>query len=217
MDFETARTRMVDNQIRTTDVTSHAILRAFLEVPREEFLPASRRPLAYVDDDVPLGDGRYVMETSPLAKLLQLAAIDKDDVVLDVGCTTGYSSAIISHLAGSVVALEEDPALAAAATDNLARLDYVTCAVVENALVEGCPAEAPYDVIIFQGSVETLPTTFFDQMKSGGRMVVVRGSGNSAEALLYVKDDEGVVSERFAFNCSIKPLPSFRRKAEFVF
>ncbi len=217
MDFEAARTRMVDNQIRTTDVTSHAILRAFLEVPREEFLPASRRPLAYVDDDVPLGDGRYVMEPSPLAKLLQLAAIDKDDVVLDVGCNTGYSSAIISHLAGSVVALEEDTALAAAATDNLARLDYVTCAVVENDLAEGCRAEAPYDVIVFQGSVETLPSTFFDQMKAGGRMVVVRGAGNSAEAMLYVKDHEEVVSERFAFNCSIKPLPSFRRKAEFVF
>ena len=157
MDFEAARVKMVDNQIRTTDVTSHEILRAFLQVPREEFLPASRRPLAYLDDDIPLGDGRFVMEPSPLAKLLQLAGVGKDDVVLDVGCNTGYSSAILSHLAGSVVALEEDPALAAAATDNLARLDYVTCAVVENPLVEGCRAEAPYDVIIFQGAVETLP------------------------------------------------------------
>ncbi|MBO0905694.1 protein-L-isoaspartate O-methyltransferase family protein [Jiella sonneratiae] len=217
MDFEAARIRMVDNQIRTTDVTSHQILRAFLEVKREEFLPASRRSLAYIDDDVPLGDGRYVMEPSPLAKLLQLAAIDRDDVVLDVGCNTGYSSAIISHLASSVVALEENPELAAAATDNLARLDYVTCAVVENALVEGCPAEAPYDVIFFEGSVETLPDTYFAQLKNGGRMVVVRGVGNSADAMLYVKDAEGVVSERFAFNCAVKPLPSFRRKLEFVF
>lgn len=217
MDFEAARVKMVDNQIRTTDVTSHEILRAFLQVPREEFLPASRRPLAYLDDDIPLGDGRFVMEPSPLAKLLQLAGVDKDDVVLDVGCNTGYSSAILSHLAGSVVALEEDSALAAAATDNLARLDYVTCAVVENTLVEGCRAEAPYDVIVFQGAVETLPETFFDQMKAGGRMVVVLGVGNAAGAMLYVKDEEGVVSERFAFNCSVKPLPSFRRKAEFVF
>ena len=217
MEFEAARIKMVDNQIRTTDVTDHGILKAFLQVPREEFLPASRRPLAYVDDDIPLGDGRYVMEPSPLAKLLQLANIGKDDVVLDVGCNTGYSSAIMSYLASSVVALEEDSALASAATDNFARLDYVTCAVVENPLVEGCRAEAPYDVIMLQGSVEVVPETFFEQMKAGGRMVAVRGSGNAAEALLYVKDEDGVVSERFAFNCSIKPLPSFRRKAEFVF
>ncbi|MBO0664445.1 protein-L-isoaspartate O-methyltransferase [Jiella sp. MQZ9-1] len=217
MDFEAARVKMVDNQIRTTDVTDHQILRAFLQVPREEFLPASRKALAYVDDDIALGDGRFVVEPSPLAKLLQLAGIDKNDVVLDVGCNTGYSSAILSHLANSVVALEEDPALAAAAADNLARLDYLTCAVVENALVEGCKAEAPFDVILFQGAIETLPQTFYDQMKTGGRMVAVRGIGNAAEATLYVKDEEGIVSERFAFNCALKPLPSFRRKVGFVF
>ncbi|MCQ0987436.1 protein-L-isoaspartate O-methyltransferase family protein [Jiella marina] len=217
MDFEAARIKMVDNQIRTTDVTSHDILKAFLQVPREEFMPGSRRTLAYIDEDAPLGDGRFVMEASPLAKLLQLATIRPDDVVLDVGCNTGYSSAILSYLAGSVVALEEKPELAAAATENLARLDYVTCAVVEGPLVEGYASEAPYDVIIFQGSVETLPETFFEQMKDGGRMVVVRGVGNAAEAMLYVKDEHGVVSERFGFNCSIQPLPSFRKAPEFVF
>jgi len=217
MDFETARTKMVDNQIRTTDVTRHDILRAFLQVPREEFVPASRKPLAYIDEDLPIGNGRYIMEASPFAKLLQLAAVTADDVVLDVGCGSGYSSAILSHLAGSVVALEEDAELAAAAGDNLARLDYVTCVVVEGKLEEGYPSEAPYDVIFFEGAVERLPDTFFEQLRDGGRLVVVEGVGNAAAAKLYFKDENGIVSDRFGFNCSVKPLPGFDKAREFAF
>lgn len=217
MDFETARTKMVDNQIRTTDVTRHDILRAFLQVPREEFVPASRKPLAYIDEDLPIGNGRYIMEASPFAKLLQLAAVTPDDVVLDVGCGSGYSSAILSHLAGSVVALEENAELAAAAGDNLARLDYVTCVVVEGKLEEGYPSEAPYDVIFFEGAVERLPDTFFEQLREGGRLVVVEGVGNAAAAKLYFKDENGIVSDRFGFNCSVKPLPEFVEAAGFVF
>ncbi|HDZ72173.1 MAG TPA: protein-L-isoaspartate O-methyltransferase [Aurantimonas coralicida] len=217
MDFETARTKMVDNQIRTTDVTRHDILRAFLQVPREEFVPASRKPLAYIDEDLPIGNGRYIMEASPFAKLLQLAAVTPDDVVLDVGCGSGYSSAILSHLAGSVVALEENAELAAAAGDNLARLDYVTCVVVEGKLEEGYPSEAPYDVIFFEGAVERLPDTFFEQLREGGRLVVVEGVGNAAAAKLYFKDENGIVSDRFGFNCSVKPLPGFDKAREFVF
>ncbi|EAS50048.1 putative protein-L-isoaspartate O-methyltransferase [Aurantimonas manganoxydans SI85-9A1] len=217
MDFDAARTRMVDNQIRTTDVTRHEILRAFLEVPREEFVPAARKPLAYIDEDVPLGNGRFIMEASPFAKLIQLAAIRPDDVVLDVGCGTGYSSAVLSHLAGSVVSLEQDPDLAEAATENLARLDYVTCAVVEGPLNEGYPSEAPFDVIFMQGSVGILPETLLQQLRPGGRLVVVEGQGNAAEAKLYFRDDNGVVGSRFGFNCSIRPLPGFQKKAEFAF
>lgn len=217
MDYETARIRMVDNQIRTTDVTRHDLLRAFLSVPREEFVPDARRHFAYIDEDVPLGDGRFLMEASPFAKLVQLAAVTEDDVVLDVGCGTGYSAAILSHLTGSVIALEEDGGLASQASDNLARLNYVTCAVVEGALEHGCPGEAPFDVILFEGAVETLPENYFDQLKGGGRLVVVEGVGNAGEARLYYKDEEGIVSGRFGFNCSIKPLPGFRKERGFVF
>jgi len=217
MDFDAARTRMVDNQIRTTDVTRHEILRAFLQVPREEFVPAERKPLAYIDEDVPLGNGRFIMEASPFAKLIQLAAIRPDDVVLDVGCGTGYSAAVLSHLAGSVVALEEDADLANAASDNLARLDYVTCAVVEGTLTEGYSSEAPFDVIFLEGSVDVLPETLLEQLRDGGRLVVVEGRGNAAEAKLYFKDDNGVVGSRFGFNCSIRPLSGFEKKPEFAF
>lgn len=217
MDFAAARLKMVDNQIRTTDVTEHAILRAFLTVPREAFVPDARRVLAYIDEDVPLGGGRYIMEPSPFGKLLQLADIRSSDVVLDVGCGTGYSAAILSHLAGSVVALESDAGLAAKASETLAGLDILSVAVVEGPLEKGYPSEAPFDVIIFEGAVEVLPDTFLDQLKPGGRLVVVEGIGNAALAKLYVKDHDGIVSDRVAFNCAVKPLPGFRKEAAFVF
>ena len=143
MNFETARANMVDNQIRTTDVTSHSVLTAFLSVPREAFVPEKSKSLAYIDIDVeicPAAAGkpaRFLMQPSPLAKLLQLAEISKDDAVLEIGCGTGYVSALLSLLAGSVVAVEEDEALAAAAKANLS--DYPNVSVVTGPLKRATP------------------------------------------------------------------------------
>lgn len=216
MDFAAARTKMVDNQIRTTDVTSHELLRAFLSVPREIFVPEERRALAYIDEDLPLGEGRYLMEPSPLAKLIQLAQVTPGDVVLDVGCGTGYSSAVLAHMAGSVVALEENETLAAKAGDLLASLGGLSVAVARGPLKDGYKADSPYDVIIFQGAVDEVPATFFDQLRERGRLVVVEGRGLSAMAKLYTKEAD-IVSDRFAFNCSVHPLPGFQRAETFVF
>ncbi|ANK72291.1 MULTISPECIES: protein-L-isoaspartate O-methyltransferase [Ensifer] len=221
MNFEAARTKMVDNQIRTTDVTSHSVLSAFLSVPREEFVPAKMKELAYIDTDISLevtnGNApRFLMEPSPLAKLLQLAEIAKSDVVLEIGCGTGYASALLSQVAGSVVALESDEGLAATATETLSRLGYDNIAVVTGELEKGYAAEAPYDVIFVHGSVEVLPTALFEQLRDGGRLVVVEGFGNASRAKLYVHE-HGKTSERPDFNTAVKPLPGFRRAQEFVF
>jgi protein-L-isoaspartate(D-aspartate) O-methyltransferase len=219
MNFEAARIKMVDNQIRTTDVTSHSVLSAFLSVPREEFVPAKMRELAYIDTDIELVGGpqpRYLMEPSPLAKLLQLAEISNSDLVLEIGCGTGYTSALLSLLAGSVVALESDEALAATATETLARLGYDNIAVVSGDLTKGYAAEAPYDVIFINGAVEMIPAELFEQLRDGGRLVVVEGFGNASRAKLYVRES-GMTSERADFNTAVKPLPGFRRDRSFVF
>lgn len=222
IDFEAARQKLVDNQIRTTDVTSHSVLKAFLTVAREDFVPASLRPLAYIDADLeisPAGEGRparYLMEASPLAKMLQLAAITKTDVVLEVGCGTGYVCALLSLMAGSVVAVECDADLAAEATATLSAGGYDNVAIVTGPLENGCPNEAPFDVIVVSGAVDEVPQDLLAQLRDGGRLVAVIGHGGAAKAHLFVRDGD-TFSGRPAFNASVMPLPGFEKKAEFVF
>ncbi|MBX3574874.1 MAG: protein-L-isoaspartate O-methyltransferase [Mesorhizobium sp.] len=215
-DFSGLRTKMVDGQVRTTDVTSLPLLDALLSVPREEFVPAARKSLAYIDEDLEIAPGRYLMEPSPFARIVQLADIQPGDFVLDVGAGTGYSAAVLSKLAGSVVALEQDPTLAAKAQSVLASLGYDTVAVVEGPLSAGYPAQAPYDVILLEGAVESIPQALFDQLKDGGRLLAVEGHGNSADVRVYVKQGSSV-SARRAFNAAVKPLPGFNIVPTFEF
>lgn len=220
IDFEHARTNMVDCQVRTCDVTEHELISAMLSVPREVFVPPLKQPLAYIDEDLSLDSiastKRHLMQAASFAKLAQLASVEKDDVVLVVGSGAGYSSAVLSLLSSSVVAIEEDEALVEFSTDVLSQLDYMNVAVLKVPLLQGYPKEAPYDVVFFEGAIEVLPNTFFDQLSDGGRLVCVEGVGNSAVAKLYSKSDD-LISEREAMNCSIKPLPGFNRTKEFSF
>lgn len=214
------RRAMVDSQVRTTDVTQLRLLDALLSVPREHFVPAAMKAFAYIDDDILVADDphpRYLMEASPFAKLLQLLDIGEDDLVLDIGCGTGYSSAVISRMAGAVIALEEDEQLAEMATNTLVEHGFDSVAVVTGALNEGFSGEGPYDVIVLNGAVDFVPQALLDQLKPGGRLGAIVGSGLAAQAILHVRDNEGVVSSRRAFNINAKPLPGFAKAAEFVF
>ncbi|MBO1023947.1 protein-L-isoaspartate O-methyltransferase [Ochrobactrum sp. SD129] len=219
-DFQDLRTKMVDNQIRTTDVTDLRVIDAFLTVPREVFVPANRQVLAYIDEDQLLeGEGtapRYLMEPSPFAKLIQLAKVNKNDVVLDIGCGTGYSSAILSELAGSVIGLESDSSLSAIAAARLQELSHDNVVIVSGDLKAGYPSEAPYDVIFIEGAVDFVPEVLFNQLKEGGRLIAVEGRGNAGVARIYVKEN-GVASGRSVFNTAVRPLPGFERVEQFEF
>ncbi|MEO3385570.1 protein-L-isoaspartate O-methyltransferase [Mesorhizobium sp. CAU 1741] len=222
VDFQELRVKMVDGQLRTTDVTNVDILTAMLALPREDFVPHNRRELAYIDEDIlvaPAQDGRgsrYLMEPSPFARLVQLADIRRTDHVLDVACGTGYSSAVLSRVAGSVVGLESHPELVETATRKLADGGFTNVEVVEGVLVEGCPSRAPYDVILINGAVEEVPEVLFEQLKDGGRLVSVVGHGNAARAMFHIKEG-GLVSARRAFNAAVMPLEEFRRAPAFEF
>jgi len=221
-DFAKQRARMVDGQLRTTDVTDNLLLSVMGTLPRELFVAEAYRPLAYIDEDLEItpaddqGPARYLMEPSPFARLVQLANIRATDRILDVGCGTGYSSAVFSRLGSAVVALESDSKLAARARGNLSVLGIANVTVVEGPLREGYAKDAPYDVIFVGGAVETVPETLCAQLAEGGRLVSVVGYGNAAAARLYVKE-EGVVTGRRVFNAAVKPLPGFEKEAVFEF
>jgi protein-L-isoaspartate(D-aspartate) O-methyltransferase len=218
-DFDQSRRKMVDNQLRTNDVTDHRILDAMELVPRERFVPAAKKAVAYIDEDLPVGSshtGRVVMKPHIFGKLVQLAEIREEDVVLIVGAGTGYSSAIVSKLAASVVALEENEDLAKTATDVLVDLGIENAVVVEGPLAEGYASEGPYDVVLIDGAVEVLPDDLTNQLKPDGRLVVVEGLGGAGAAKLYQKSGDAV-SSRFGFNASVGLLPGFSKAEVFVF
>ncbi len=221
-DYTTARTKMVDNQLRTQSVTDYEVLAAMGAVPREQFLPPASRALAYIDSDLALtaatpdAPARYMMEPAPLGRLVQLAEVGAADVVLVVGCGSGYSAAVLARLANSVVALEQDADLAAQASEKLVELEVDNVAVVTGSLEAGYPSEAPYDVIFVDGAVELVPTGLLDQLKDGGRLVAVVGYGRSAAATLFRRSGDDIGS-RVAFDADVQPLPGFRRPKAFVF
>ncbi|MFG1480824.1 protein-L-isoaspartate O-methyltransferase [Xanthobacter sp. V4C-4] len=222
IDFVELRRGMVDGQVRTNDVTDHRLVAAMLEIPRETFVPAALRSLAYIDDDLVIrpaegqAPARYLMEPMILARLIQLADVSEKDHVLDVGAGTGYGAAVLARLAQQVVALEEDPELAAAATKTLAGLGVGNVAVMQGPLVAGWPAEADYDLILIEGAVEVIPDRLFAQLKEGGRLVAVVGRGGAGRASLFTKV-AGAVSERVAFNAAVPPFSGFEAAPRFRF
>jgi protein-L-isoaspartate(D-aspartate) O-methyltransferase len=215
-DFAAARTKMVDSQLRTENVTDYDILAAMSDIPRERFVPAGQGRLAYVDRDVPIAAARYLMEPAPFARLLQIAEVGRSDIVLDVGCGTGYSAAVLARLADSVVALESDADLAGSASATLMDLGVANAAVVTGPLEEGYPSEGPFDVIVVEGAVEVVPDALLSQLKEGGRLVAVVGYGRAAAAKVFTRS-AGEVGSRDAFDAAVMPLPGFRKPQAFVF
>jgi protein-L-isoaspartate(D-aspartate) O-methyltransferase len=217
-----ARLNMVEGQLRTNKVTDEAVLDGFLTTPRGRFVPSNLRGIAYVDDDIPLGNGRFLVEPLVLARLLQLAEIGKDDKVLEIGCASGYATAILAKIAASVVAVESDPQLAAAARANLQALGIGNVQLQEAAMTAGWRAGAPYNVILINGAVGEIPASISEQLAEGGRLVTVtEGSAGPVEArcgsAVLMTRAEGKLSNRPAFDATVEMLPGFARRPAFVF
>ncbi len=214
-DTVAARRMMVDGQIRTADVTDPDILEAMLAVPRERFVPAAIAAQAYVDTDLPLGEGRALLKPMVLAKLVQALRLRNTDHVLDVGCATGYSSAVLAQLAGSVVALEQNETLAGQARRAFEPADGNIVAAV-GPLSAGWPGAAPYDVILLNGATEVVPEALGRQLKPDGRLACVFGHGSMGKAMIY-RLIEGQLAGRPVFDAAAALLPGFVATPAFVF
>lgn len=214
-DFATARRMMVDGQVRTNDVTDLRIIEAMLELPRERFV--SDPELAYLDRDMAVGGAsRRLLKPMVLAKMVQALAVNAHDRVLDIGCATGYSSALLAKLAARVTALEEDPALARRAADNLKSVGADNAAVVTGALAQGWPQDAPYDVIFVNGATEVTPDMLCRQLAENGRLIAIMRRASTGQATIF-RATGGEVAGWPVFDAVAPLLPGFAAAEAFVF
>lgn len=220
MNFQQARQTMVDGQIRPNSITDSRVIAALAALPREQFVPAAWQSRAYAEALVTLeteaGAPRAMLAPMVLAKLAQAAVVTSTDVVLDVGCNSGYSTALLSKLAAFVVGLEENGALAATAVANLAKVEATNTVIVTAPLANGYESSAPYDVIMLQGAIAVEPAGLLAQLKDGGRLVAIVGAGAAAKATVFVKSGDNV-SQRTVFDAAAPVLPGFAPTVSFVF
>ena len=216
MDYARARSTMVQNQLRPNRVDDPNVLNAMAEVPRERFLPKALRGVAYADEDLPLPDGSWLIEPRVLARLIQAAEVRPNDVVLVIGCTTGYAGAVLSRLAGTVILLEA-PAAAdrvEALLDDLGVDNVVVVASEDPA--GGHPSQAPFEVILVVGSVPSVPPALLEQIGDGGRIVAVLDGGRIGKATLFTKL-HGVVGRREICDAQTPPCPGLQPSPQFAF
>lgn len=217
IDYTAARLNMVEGQLRTNKVTDDAVLAAFLAVPRERFVPPHLRSIAYIDEDIPLGGGRYLTEPRVLARLLQLALPGKTDKALHIGCATGYATSLLARMTASAVAVECDKRLAGEARVLLGEFADGNAMVVEGRLDAGYGERAPYDVILFDGAVAAVPPKIAEQLAEGGRLVAVVRAGPGMGLATLMMRAEGMLSQRPVFDAAAPFLPGMQGVPSFVF
>ena len=214
-DFAARRTTMVDTQVRTSDVTKFPVIDAMLTIPREEFVPASRRSVAYSGENLDIGHGRVLLEPRTLAKMVDALDIQPDELVLDLACGYGYSAAVMARMAEAVVAIEDDAELASEAEQRLSEAGIDNVAVLHAPLTEGAPKQGPYDVILIEGAVQDIPAAIVEQLREGGRVAALFVEGALGVARIGTRQN-GQLSWRYSFNAKAPMLPGFGLQRGFV-
>ncbi|SNR24175.1 protein-L-isoaspartate O-methyltransferase [Paracoccus sediminis] len=214
-DFAARRTMMVDTQVRPNDVTKFPVIEAMLAVPMEDFVPPSRRAVAYSGENLDLGGGRVLLEPRTLGKMIDMLDLQPDDLVLDLGCGYGYSSAVLARLVQAVVALESDADMAAEAERRLGEGGVFNVAVLNGPLVQGAPEQGPYDAILIGGGVEDVPQAILDQLKDGGRIAALFLEGVLGIVRIGHRIN-GRVNWRYGFNAQAPLLAGFARERGFA-
>jgi protein-L-isoaspartate(D-aspartate) O-methyltransferase len=219
IDHATQRLNMVESQVRPSDVTDRRITRAMREIPRENFVPGPLKSIAYADEHLRVGENgrqRVILAPRLLAKMIQLLSIEPDGLVLDIGPATGYSTALLARLGQTVIALEEDPRLAERAQGTLTALGADNAVVITGPLRSGAPDEGPYDAILLNGAVASVPPALLDQLKDGGLLAAVSVENGVGRATLWVRHGM-TFDQRTVFDASAPYLPGFEPQAGFTF
>lgn len=216
LDLSRERDAMVDSQVHTADVTERRLLRAMRTLPREAFMPKSKRAVAYADCEVEAAPDRWMMRPRELGMLIQAAEIDHQDLVLNIASGRGYAAAVMSRLAETVVAVESDEGLIEKSSTALADAGCDNAAVIKGNPRDGAPGQGPYDVIFVEGAVEVTPRAWFDQLKDGGRLAVVMRQGHVGKATIFTRSGDSI-GQRVVFDATPRLIPGFEREPGFVF
>lgn len=204
-----ARMNMVNNQIYTNHVLAPELLQTLSELPREYFVPKAYEGIAYMDNDIPVGKGRFLMDPMTFARLVQVSGVSKESTVLDVGCSTGYSTAVFAALAKKVIAIEEDEKLASDANYTLNQLGANNVIIISERLSQGHPEGGPYNVIFINGMVNKIPPLLFSQLADGGKLIaVVRQANGLGDAVVYTREGD-VMAEQHVFETNARPAQQF--------
>ena len=215
-DYAAARQHMINSQIRTNDVTDAAILSSFKAVPRENFVPAGQKALAYSDVHIETDEGRYLLRPRDFSKMIDAADIQPTDIVLDIACGRGYSTAVLAGLCETAVGLEDDEERVTHASDLLVKADVTNAAIVKGDLKSGAREHGPFNVIMVSGSVSDVPKTWLDQLCNGGRLVATLQNGPMGRVTVFTRSGDAI-GERVVFDASVPSLAGFKPAPEFVF
>ncbi|HEV8690702.1 MAG TPA: protein-L-isoaspartate O-methyltransferase [Ideonella sp.] len=217
MNIEQARFNMIEQQIRPWEVLDPAVLQLLAVVKREDFVPPAYRALAFVDCEVPLPEGQVMLAPKVEARLLQELKVQRHESVLEVGAGSGFVAALLGHRAREVITLEDRPALARMAADNLKRAGIGNVEVREADGREGLAAAGPFDAIMLSGSVASVPESLLAQLKAGGRLITIEGAEPIMQATLYTRQANGSFAKTVLFDTVAPRLDGFAEPTRFHF
>ncbi len=216
MDYKAARHHMVVSQLRTNHIKDEATLEAFTKIEREDFLPTHLKDMAYIDEDLPISEGRVLMEPLIAAHYIQSAAFEDDDEVLIVAAGTGYETAIVCEFTNSVIAIEENITLRKKAEEILSEKSLNSVAFLASSNKGGAAEQAPFDVILILGAVEVLPQHFIEQLREGGRIIYIERQNEIGQLKKIIKTKKGI-TEVYIRDAQTFLLPGFIVEKEFSF
>ena len=216
MDFARARDFMVESQVRPSDVTDKRIIRAMRTLPRERFVPAAKRTIAYGDLEVEVSPGRMLMRPRDLSKLIQSLAPQANERALEIAGATGYGAAVLSACCKEVIALDPDPDISFAARAALESCGVTNVKTVSTAAVDGWADEAPYDLILLNGAAEIVPEAWLAQLAPGGRLGVIVRQGAAGSARIYTRANDAS-AYRSVFDAAPPVAPGLTKPPAFSF
>ena len=217
MNLEQARFNMIEQQIRPWDVADADVLHLLSVIKREDFVPLAHKALSFVDMEIPLGHGQCMLAPRVEARLLQDAAVQRHEKVLEVGAGSGFMAALLAHRAQRVLTLELIPELAQMARSNLQRAGIHNTEVRAADGAQGAAADGPFDVILLSGSVAEVPALLLNQLKVGGRLVAIVGDEPVMRATLITRTGEANYLTRQPWDTVAPRLRNFPEPSHFQF